>query len=100
MEKTQKELLLLMERDIRRCANEDGMVSMKDIEREFAQVLTFLDEEAFKNTPIKKFIFVEDGTVDTDELEEELRLRSPETKLVVYRQGGRPPECVEVGGVK
>ena len=47
-------------------------------------------------TPIKKFLFVEDGTVDTDELEEILESRNPEIKVIVYRQGGRPPELQEV----
>ena len=45
---------------------------------------------------IEKFLFVEDGSVDTDELAEILESRNPEIQLVVYRQGGERPELVEV----
>ena len=38
---------------------------------------------------IKTFIFVEDGSVDIDELQCEL---GDETKVIVYRQGASRPE--------
>lgn len=38
---------------------------------------------------IKTFIFVEDGSVDIDELEEAL---GSETKVIVYRQGAIQPK--------
>lgn len=38
---------------------------------------------------IKTFIFVEDGSVDADELQSNL---GDDVKIVVYRQGSRPPE--------
>lgn len=40
---------------------------------------------------IKQLIFVEDGTVDIDELKENL---TGETKVIVYRQGGCKPEII------
>lgn len=46
--------------------------------------------------PVKQFLFVEDGSVDTDELYEILERKNPEIQLVVYRQGGIRPELVEV----
>lgn len=51
-----------------------------------------------QNKPITKFIFVEDGSIDTDELESELSTRNPEIKIVVYRQGGKCPILEEVLG--
>jgi hypothetical protein len=47
--------------------------------------------------PIEKFLFVEDGTVDTDELIGTLSIKNPEIHVVVYRQGGRPPEIIHNG---
>lgn len=38
---------------------------------------------------IKTFIFVEDGSIDVDELKDAV---GSETKVVVYRQGATPPE--------
>lgn len=49
--------------------------------------------------PIEKFLFVEDGTVDTDELIETLSIKNPEIHVVVYRQGGRPPELMQNGRI-
>ena len=37
---------------------------------------------------IKRFIFVEDGSIDLDSLTEAMDI---ESKIVVYRQGSRPP---------
>jgi hypothetical protein len=49
--------------------------------------------------PIEKLLFVEDGTVDTDELIETLSIKNPEIHVVVYRQGGRPPELMQNGRI-
>ena len=39
-----------------------------------------------------KIMYVEDGSVDVTELESEL----PDTKIIVYRQGGRIPELTDI----
>lgn len=52
------------------------------------------DDELKK--PIKKFLFVEDGSVDCDELTETLSVKNPEIEVVVYRQGAREPQLKEV----
>ena len=44
---------------------------------------------------IEKFLFVEDGSVDLDELES-LAITNPEIKVLVVRQGGRIPDLKEV----
>jgi len=41
---------------------------------------------------IKNIIYVEDGSVDLDELESTL---TTETKIIVYRQGSSPPVLVQ-----
>lgn len=45
--------------------------------------------------PIKKFLFVEDGSVDYDELTEDLSVKNPEIKVVVYRAGAREPQLID-----
>lgn len=44
---------------------------------------------------VKRFLFVEDGSVDTDELGWQLE-NNPEIAIVVYRQGSVPPQLVDV----
>ena len=46
--------------------------------------------------PYMKFLFIEDGTVDIDSLEKDLRKRNPEIKVVVYRQGATMPQLVDI----
>ena len=91
---TNKEVLLSFERRIRHYVNKNGNVPMKDIERVIFDSLWHLDEYEKEHTPIKKFMFVEDGSVDTDELIEKLEMTNPEIKVVVYRQGSMAPLIV------
>lgn len=44
--------------------------------------------EVTKNRMIKNILYVEDGSVDVDELAESF---GDETKIIVYRQGAKPP---------
>lgn len=46
--------------------------------------------------PYTKFLFIEDGSVDTDPLEKDLRKKNPEIKTVVYRQGANAPQLVDI----
>ena len=46
--------------------------------------------------PYTKFLFCEDGSVDTDSLEKDLRKHNPEIKVVVYRQGASVPLLVDI----
>lgn len=45
---------------------------------------------------IQKFMYIEDGSVDADELIEELERTNPEIKVIVYRSGSRLPYLVDV----
>ena len=47
--------------------------------------------------PYKKFMFVEDGSVDIEQLEEEMEAKHPEIKVIVYRQGANKPEFLDLG---
>lgn len=49
-----------------------------------------------KTTPIKKFLYVEDGSVDTDSLIQGLEITNPEIRVIVYRQGSKPPILLDV----
>lgn len=42
---------------------------------------------------IKKFLYVEHGSVDYDSLEDEL---GPEVKIITYNKGAPPPICIEL----
>lgn len=42
---------------------------------------------------IKNIIYVEDGSIDVDLLEEEL---GNDTRVIVYRQGSTPPEIIHL----
>ena len=64
-----------------------------ELEGYYLQKEFFNKKEAF-NKRIEKFLFVEDGTVDVDELTETLSKKNPEIYVVVYRQGGRQPELI------
>ena len=44
---------------------------------------------------IKKFLFIEDGSV-LSETFEEVERRNPEIKVIIYRQGAAVPSLVEV----
>lgn len=50
-----------------------------------------LQEENKYLTPKTKFLCVEDGSVDVDDLSAELFDSNPEIKIIVYRQGSCPP---------
>ena len=52
-------------------------------------------EEKMK-APVKKFLFVEDGSVDCDTLTKDLSIKNPEIKVVVYRQGAREPKLKDI----
>ena len=54
-------------------------------------------EKTCNNLPpkIKKILFIEDGSVDTDDLGERLA-SNPEIAIVIYRQGCLPPQLVDI----
>lgn len=70
--------------------------------KEIPERVKALDEEEKAKerakVPVKQFLFVEDGSVDTDEITKRLAVSNPETCLVVYRQGSRRPEIQTVEG--
>ena len=55
-------------------------------------IITTIKNTNFKE--VEKFLFVEDGSVDLDELDS-LTITNPEIKVLVVRQGGRVPEIKE-----
>ena len=97
---TNKELLLMFERRLRNYVDKNGKIDAFDLERCTTAALAEVMADEVNSTPVQKFLFVEDGSVDTDELEEILSTKNPEIKLVVYRQGASKPELVDVGEVK
>lgn len=52
------------------------------------------------STPIKQFLFVEDGSVDSDKLIETLGTKNPEIEVVIYRQGASMPKLIDKEQVK
>lgn len=90
---TTNEILLHVDRYIRDAADTDGKVAYADVRR-IIDNACYQVENTFR--PVEKFIFVEDGSVDADELEESLSTSNPEIKVVIYRQGSQRPELIEV----
>lgn len=43
-----------------------------------------------RDMSVGQFLFIEDGSVDLTKLKD-LKIRNPEIKIVVYRQGSVPP---------
>lgn len=48
-------------------------------------------------TPWKTLMFVEDGSCDVDALIDEMAIKNPEIKVVVYRNGANKPELLPLG---
>jgi hypothetical protein len=93
---THKELLLLLERRLRTYADKNGKIAVEDLQGCINSAMCELDTNEKTSIPVQKFIFVEDGSVDADELIETLAESNPEIKVIVYRQGAATPELVEV----
>lgn len=53
------------------------------------------EQEQILRTPIKKFLFIEDGSVDIGELQERMENSNPEIKIVIYRQGSNIPMLID-----
>lgn len=76
---------------------EDDMVSIDgdDVDHIAEEVAEEVCCQELAVEKVKKFLFVEDGSVDTDELGRQLE-NNPEIAIVVYRQGSTPPQLVDV----
>ena len=71
-----------------------------DIEREIEEKQREDERQKMLKEPYKKFLFVEDGSVDIEELEQEMEMKNPEIKVVVYRNGANKPELLDLGEEK
>ena len=68
---------------------------MKDLDEDEAQMIANYFGNIFLGIwcdffPIKQFLFIEDGSIKQEDIVE-IRGRSPETKVVAYRQGSAIP---------
>lgn len=81
------------------CINDDErLVKISDVIAMINDVRRMADEEEKRTRPISKFLYIEDGSVDYEELVSELRDSNPEIKVILYRQGSCPPTMVDVLG--
>ena len=55
------------------------------------------DKAPEQPTPIKYFLFVEDGSIELNDIKNDIERCNPEIKVIVYRQGARVPELKEIG---
>lgn len=78
----------------------ERFISIDALRWEMENVANLIEAECVRDkittTPVKKFLFVEDGSVDVDNLIEELEMKNPDIKVVVYRTGTRRPEIFDV----
>ena len=51
-------------------------------------------EQIYRKLPTKQILFVEDGSVDLDELK--TALQGTDIKVIVYRQGSKMPQLVNL----
>lgn len=61
-------------------------------------IMESIETENLQNTPITKFLFIEDGSVDKDDLITSLANSNPEISVVVYRQGSARPVLIDKDG--
>ena len=54
-------------------------------------------EENKRSQPIKKFMFIEEGSVNIDETILELEKTNPEIKIIEYKQGSNMPKLLDIG---
>lgn len=85
-------------KEIEEISNETRFIAIGDLITLIKDIKSTLKEEAelddFKKkqlTPKTKFLYVEDGSVDLEELENQLFVTNPEIKIITYRQGSNPP---------
>ena len=76
---------------------EDDIIALdcNDVDHIAEEVAEEVCCQAFTVEKVKKFLFIEDGSVDTDELGRQLE-KNLEIAIVVYRQGSMPPQLVDV----
>lgn len=46
--------------------------------------------------PYKKFLLIEDGSVDLETLSEDLQEKNPEIRIITYRQGAAIPQLLSL----
>lgn len=61
--------------------------------KEFERVAHIKLSKTKKKT---KLLFVEDGTIDLEKVEQSLAVTNPEIKVIVYKQGAREPQLIDV----
>lgn len=71
--------------------NQRRILDANEMENAIINAAQLVHNSIADNTPIKKFLFVEDGSVDMEELGESLSQTNPEIKIIVYRQGSAMP---------
>lgn len=80
---------------------ENRFVPLDMVKWEAENILEMIRVEECQNriskTPIKKFLFIEDGSVDIDDLIQDIENKNPEIKVVIYRQGAQPPLLKDIG---
>lgn len=80
---------------------ENRFIPIDMVKWEAENILEMLRAEEYQNkinkTPIEKFLYIEDGSCDIDDLIEKLGNTNPEIKVIVYRQGTQPPILKDIG---
>lgn len=86
---TNKELILTIENNILKKYDKKEKLTRDEVIDLLEHARSFL--------PYDKILMLEDGSVDTDDLENEIYdyERLENTKLIVYRQGSQKPEYLE-----
>lgn len=85
-------------KEIEEIDGETRFIAIDDLVTLIKDIKSMLKEEAERDninkkllTPKTKFLYVEDGSIDLEELESQLFNTNPEIKIIIYRQGSNPP---------
>ncbi len=80
-----------LEKDFPNIPEDEKFISLDYFINLITDIDKGLESERKYLTPKTKFLYVEDGSIDLDQLESELFETNPEIKVISYRQGSRPP---------
>lgn len=90
--------IALPKESIMKVGGNNQYVTLTGVNRVLKDLIKSLELDNIKSTPIKKFLFIEDGSLDADDLTVSLAESNPEIQVVVYRQGSARPVLIDKDG--
>ena len=83
--------IALPKESIMKVGGNNQYVTLTQVNRVLKDLIKSLELDNIQSTPIKKFLFIEDGSIDVTD-------SNPEISVVVYRQGSARPVLIDKDG--